>query len=118
MADGTFDSTGSGLYTPSPPAGDAGPADAADADLTDEQLVTRYRQQFERAAADAPAGTALAALGVGIGVGAVAGFALGRLLSGRSAPAVAVKTQTELLGERLLAAVREVAPEGLTKLLD
>ena len=118
MADGTFDRTGSGLYSPPADAHpvDPRPADAGtpDADLTDEQLLARYRQQFERAAAEAPAGTALAALGVGIGVGAAVGFAVGRLTRRRPEP---VKSQAEQLGERLLAAVRDVAPEGLSKYL-
>ena len=110
MPDGNFDQTGSGLYTPEAEAG--GRDDAA---VSDEQLLARYRQQFEQTAADYPAGTVLTAFGLGVGLGAAFGFALGRIV--REQPR-SLPNRAEQLGERLLASLKEVAPEGFSKYLD
>ncbi len=109
MPEGTFDQTGSGLYTPD----DEVEADSAD--VSDEQLLARYRQQFEQTAADYPAGTVLTAFGLGVGLGTALGFALGRIA--RPQPPSLPK-RAEQLGERLLASLRDVAPDGLAKYLD
>ena len=111
MADGTFDQTGSGLYTPEADAA----ADGQAADVSDEQLLARYRQQFEQAAAEYPAGTVLTAFGLGVGFGAALGFALGRIA--RPQPQT-LPNKAEQLGQRLLATLRDAAPDGLSKYLD
>ena len=104
MADGTFDTTGSGLYTPEAP-----PAEEA---VSDEQLLAQYRRQFEQVAGEYPTGSVLTALGIGVGLGAAVGFALGRALREDATD------ETELIGRRLLAAVRDVVPDGVAKYLD
>lgn len=104
MSEGTFDTTGSGLYTPeATPEGEA---------VSDEQLLDQYRRQFEQVTGEYPAGSVLTALGLGIGLGAALGFALGR------ASKSDVRDETELVGRRLLAAVRDVVPDGVAKYLD
>lgn len=110
MPEGTFDQTGSGLYTP-----DA-ESDAGGAEVSDEQLLARYREQFEQTAADYPAGTVLTAFGLGVGLGTALGFALGRIVRQPAPPSL--PNRAEQLGERLLASLREVAPEGVAKYLD
>ena len=107
MADGTFDTTGSGLYTPEAPP-------AEEEAVSDEQLLAQYRRQFEQVTGEYPAGSVLTALGLGVGLGAALGFALGRI----SKHDVDVKDDTELIGRRLLAAVRDVVPDGVAKYLD
>ncbi|NNJ27145.1 hypothetical protein [Alienimonas chondri] len=109
MPDGTFDQTGSGLYTP-----DA-EAEANPADVSDEQLLAHYRQQFEQTAADYPAGTVLTAFGLGVGLGTALGFALGRIV--RPQPP-SLPNRAEQLGERLLASIRDVVPDNVAKYLD
>ena len=104
MADGTFDTTGSGLYTPEAPP--------AEEEVSDEQLLAQYRRQFEQVTGEYPAGSVLTALGLGVGLGAALGFALGRA-SKRDAP-----DHAELIGRRLLSAIRDVVPEGVAKYLD
>ena len=110
MADGTFDTTGSGLYTPEAP-----PASAADAqEVSDEQLLAQYRRQFEEVTEPYPAGAVLTAMGLGVGLGAALGFALGRA----SKSGTPVQDESELIGRRLLAAVRDVVPDGVARYLD
>ena len=62
MADGTFDTTGSGLYTPEAPP-------AEEEAVSDEQLLAQYRRQFEQVTGEYPAGSVLTALGLGRRVG-------------------------------------------------
>ncbi|MFH5803128.1 hypothetical protein [Alienimonas sp. DA493] len=109
MPEGEFDQTGSGLYTPDPDAGHDS------ADVSDEQLLARYRQQFEQTAAEYPAGTVLSAFGLGVGFGAALGFALGRIV--REQPP-SLPNRAEQLGEKMLASLREVVPESVARYLD
>jgi len=109
MPDGNFDQTGSGLYTPDQDA------EENSAEVSDEQLLARYRQQFEQTASDYPAGTVLTGFGLGLGLGAALGFALGRIA--RPQPP-SLPNRAEQLGEKLLASLREVAPEGVSKYFD
>ena len=83
--------------------------------MSDEQLLARYRQQFEQAAADYPAGTVLTAFGLGVGLGTALGFALGRAL--REQPR-SLPNRAEQLGERMLASLRDVVPDSVAKYLD
>ena len=108
MADGTFDTTGSGLYTPEAPPRVGEHEDA----VSDEQLLAQYRRQFEQVAGDYPTGVVLSALGLGAAVGAAVGFALGR------ASKHDVRDDAELVGRRLLSAIRDVVPDGVAKYLD
>ena len=109
MADGTFDQTGSGLYTP-----EADPAAAGhDSDLSDEQLVARYREQFERTVGEYPAGTVLTAFGFGVGLGAALGFALAK--ANQPKP---IASQAELVGRRLLDSLKDLVPDSVSRVLD
>ena len=109
MADGTFDSTGSGLYTPD--AQDS--RDAPGADLSDQQLLEQYRRQFEATVGEYPTSTVLTAFGVGLGLGA----ALGVALVGATRKPTTVD-RAELVGRRLLESLRDVIPDGVSKYLD
>ena len=119
MADGQFDQTGSGLYTPD--AADAAPAHPAEpeASLSDEQLLAQYRAQFEQTVEQYPPGAVMTAFGVGVGLGAVLGASLGALAARRSATAApSVTSYAEQVGKRLLAQLHEIAPDGVSKYLD
>ncbi|QDT17082.1 hypothetical protein [Alienimonas californiensis] len=109
MPEGAFDQTGSGLYTPD------SEAEQNSADVSDEQLLAHYRQQFEQTAADYPAGTVLTAFGLGVGFGAALGFALGRIV--REQPK-SLPNRAELLGEKMLASLRDVVPDSVARYLD
>ena len=108
MADGTFDTTGSGLYTPEAP-----PENRIDADVSDEQLLEQYRRQFEATVGEYPTSTVLTAFGMGIGLGAALGFALAK-----AARPASTMDKTELVGRRLLESIRDIVPDGVAKYLD
>ena len=104
MAEGTFDTTGSGLYTPESPA--------EPEPVSDEQLLSQYRRQFEEVAGEYPAGSVLTAFGLGLGLGAALGYAAAK------AAKPAAKDEAELVGRRLLSAIRDAMPDGVAKYLD